>query len=390
MLGKRGLRRYRLQRQAETDAISGFRDGDCFHNGEEALKTVHEMHEYICHNLRTSDHITMSTLAMVKDMLDDSDLRPNAIQLWKRSRRTLDDAQKKLESQAADLLHGEEYQTGLSQKDSHRRPQTPPQDTFRHQDKRGWSININNEPRERPTMHSSAALERIPSLENTREDDDASLHTMPDPSSSSPLLASSPSTQYSTPPTQKRSSAHDDFCNSQHSETSNDEYLFDRHRIGMSNGEYRVDRRYQPIRADTSLRGVPPRHHPRRSSTEVGESRTPHDPEFRSHPDMRGKTDTTADPQNNGGHVHRTSETSISETPISPPIIPVESPKSATVQGGLPTDQLSPPFLSVATLRKWKEEIKSTRHSTLLTNEELLNDVSARDHVSAPFPNAVI
>jgi hypothetical protein len=96
--GYNGLREYRAERKAETDLIRHFRDGDCFHNGEKALKAVHKSHKKTRDSLCWQDHITGPVIdIMIKEMLDVSAGRPTAMQVWLKSQRILDEAQEILD-----------------------------------------------------------------------------------------------------------------------------------------------------------------------------------------------------------------------------------------------------------------------------------------------------
>lgn len=96
--GYKGLKEYRAERKAETDLIRHFRDGDCFHNGEKALKAVQRSHKKTRDSLCWQDHITGQVIdILIKEMLDISAGRPTAMQVWLKSQRILDEAQEKLD-----------------------------------------------------------------------------------------------------------------------------------------------------------------------------------------------------------------------------------------------------------------------------------------------------
>jgi hypothetical protein len=97
--GQDGLEEYRKRRQDETKQIHNFKDGGCFHDGQKVLQSVDRVHEEVFDNVRISDHVTKSVVKkMIADMLDEVDIRPNTMQLWKRSQRILRDAEKDLKS----------------------------------------------------------------------------------------------------------------------------------------------------------------------------------------------------------------------------------------------------------------------------------------------------
>lgn len=96
--GMDGLQRYRLQREEETKCLGDFKDGDCFHNGEDTLNAVESMHISLREDTRSSDHVTDAVWnSMIKEMLEMSD-RPSTKQLLLKSRRILRDAEAKLSS----------------------------------------------------------------------------------------------------------------------------------------------------------------------------------------------------------------------------------------------------------------------------------------------------
>lgn len=95
-----GIIEYRRSRKEETDRIPGFRDGDCFHDGEKALRAVAKWHKDILPILRNSDKITALVLKMIEmDMLVQPDARAQAIQLWHKCQRILGEATQETESQ---------------------------------------------------------------------------------------------------------------------------------------------------------------------------------------------------------------------------------------------------------------------------------------------------
>ncbi|KAL9122286.1 MAG: hypothetical protein Q9187_001163, partial [Circinaria calcarea] len=96
--GMEGLQRYRLQRDVETKCFADFKDGNCFHNGEDTLKAVESMHVSLREDIRHSDHVTNEVWnIMIKEMLEfEAHHRPNTKQLLRKSKRILDEAEKML------------------------------------------------------------------------------------------------------------------------------------------------------------------------------------------------------------------------------------------------------------------------------------------------------
>ena len=94
--GMDGLKEYRRRRRLETKEVPNFGEGECFHNGVETLATVREMHRNLHEEIRRADHITQAACLMVADMLVESEGRPSANYLHRKSRRLIDEANKEL------------------------------------------------------------------------------------------------------------------------------------------------------------------------------------------------------------------------------------------------------------------------------------------------------
>ena len=90
--GYTGVISYRQQRRSETSSFTAFKDADCFHNGVTVLSTVTKWHEYCLSVLRQSDYITASVLGLVKEMLEKTEYRLDAEQLWGRATQRIQDA----------------------------------------------------------------------------------------------------------------------------------------------------------------------------------------------------------------------------------------------------------------------------------------------------------
>ena len=100
--GKEGLSEYRRRRGMETAQIHDFRDGDCFHNGEQVLATVTEIHRTLARDKRLCDHVTGATVEMVtKEMLIEPDSRTHAKSLNYRIKGILQDAEIRLRRSAS-------------------------------------------------------------------------------------------------------------------------------------------------------------------------------------------------------------------------------------------------------------------------------------------------
>lgn len=84
--GHRGITEYRQERERETTKIPGFRDGDCFHNGEDVLNCVRQCQRICLQNLRPEDVITTPVVGgLIETMLTEAGARSNAFELYQRS-----------------------------------------------------------------------------------------------------------------------------------------------------------------------------------------------------------------------------------------------------------------------------------------------------------------
>lgn len=116
--GYKGVKEYRAERKSETDSIRGFKNGDCFHNGEKALTAVRNCHGMIKGRLCRYDFITELVIdRMIKPMLAVSAGRPTAMQSLITSQTVLEEAQEMLEGVIAKA-------TGA--RDNPLRPENPP------------------------------------------------------------------------------------------------------------------------------------------------------------------------------------------------------------------------------------------------------------------------
>jgi hypothetical protein len=130
-----GLVDYRHQRQQEICERATSQDGICFHDGEKVLGTVKNMHERLLRQgeIRPGDHVTRPVLKqMITDMLDeDPDLRLDAIKMWKKSQKILDEAEKKLEKSNQQINLSESVPVGSNaQYYDPFMPTTPPQTSY--------------------------------------------------------------------------------------------------------------------------------------------------------------------------------------------------------------------------------------------------------------------
>ncbi|KAL9131378.1 MAG: hypothetical protein Q9175_006779 [Cornicularia normoerica] len=125
--GKDGLSEYRRRRGMETAQIPGFRDGNCFHDGERVLATVTENHRHLAHDIRACDHVTRATVRMVtKEMLIESDCRTPAKSLSYRTKGILHDAETKLRRPAASYAVTGSVSETVTQSPPRTPPEPPP------------------------------------------------------------------------------------------------------------------------------------------------------------------------------------------------------------------------------------------------------------------------
>ena len=126
---KDGLSEYRRRRELETARIPGFRDGDCFHDGQEVLATMANIHKTLIDDIRPHDHVTGAILEVVaKEMLIDADIRTPAKLLSYRTKGILQDAETKLRRSASNAGTGRVSRTTQSPPPT---PPEPPPDRFR-------------------------------------------------------------------------------------------------------------------------------------------------------------------------------------------------------------------------------------------------------------------
>lgn len=93
----KGLLEYREERRAETSHVPGFEYGECFHNGESLLETVHGWHAAVSKEHRKSDVVTSKGLRLIEFMMEaDLDARATSKQALKQSHHIIVEARGKL------------------------------------------------------------------------------------------------------------------------------------------------------------------------------------------------------------------------------------------------------------------------------------------------------
>ena len=75
---------------AEIHAIGGFNEGDCFHNGNDVLGAVREMHKHLKQDAKENDLVPLLLDHIVDKVLRTLEWRPNAPILWHDSQSILD------------------------------------------------------------------------------------------------------------------------------------------------------------------------------------------------------------------------------------------------------------------------------------------------------------
>ena len=118
--GKAQLAEYRRRRGEETREIYRFRDGNCFHDGQQVLTTVTKIHKTLIADIRGSDHVTRPILDLVTDwMLIEPSYRLPAHSLSYRTQTMLRNAEFQLRREAV---------TGsVPRSPVQSRPRTPPE-----------------------------------------------------------------------------------------------------------------------------------------------------------------------------------------------------------------------------------------------------------------------
>ncbi|KAH7409344.1 kinase-like domain-containing protein [Cadophora sp. MPI-SDFR-AT-0126] len=125
--GYNGLEDYRRSRRLATNHIDGFRESDCFHDGQDVLPTVHSWHLDALPVLRQADFITKDVLSLAEqDMLVKAEYRATAHQLWGKAVKILQRANDQLDQ--LNLAHSSDISSGDTSTRSPRQisPESPP------------------------------------------------------------------------------------------------------------------------------------------------------------------------------------------------------------------------------------------------------------------------
>lgn len=92
VLGMEGLKEYQSKRAAATDQVPKLRCtaySGCFHDGEKVLQAVIDMHLRVRQERRRNDYVVHDVVTIIEDMLDEALSRPDAVDVYKRSRKAL-------------------------------------------------------------------------------------------------------------------------------------------------------------------------------------------------------------------------------------------------------------------------------------------------------------
>jgi hypothetical protein len=99
-LGWTSLEDFRSQRLVATKRIEGFKDGNCFHDGQSRLEVVDDWLDRVAKEGPKSDNISPSLVHLVKEMLDETaEQRPDCTRLYFRTQRIIKDANKRRQRQ---------------------------------------------------------------------------------------------------------------------------------------------------------------------------------------------------------------------------------------------------------------------------------------------------
>lgn len=94
--GWSGLAEFRHQRFEATKLIDGFKDGDCFHDGESRLQVVDDWLDRAVDEGPKSDYVSPLLIHLVKEMLDETaEQRPDCIKLRHRTQKLLEQIERK-------------------------------------------------------------------------------------------------------------------------------------------------------------------------------------------------------------------------------------------------------------------------------------------------------
>ena len=150
VLGKAGLTKYRNQRQQEVVGKDTAQDGRPFHDGQNTLTTVEQMHERLLveeGEVRPGDYVTKHVLKdLVYSMLvdDPPDGRDNAIVLWKKSQKCVEKGQKQLKKRQSPPVAN--HVVSLSQAFHQRAPEKSSEVSYRDAEQLSGTSHVQEPP----------------------------------------------------------------------------------------------------------------------------------------------------------------------------------------------------------------------------------------------------
>lgn len=380
--GRAGVQEYRQQRMAATERIRGFHEGDCFHDGKKVLDIVRTWHEELSGYKRGQDYVTdILWNKMLEEMLGVPDIRPSARVLWEKSKMVLEEAERRLTQQSPGApARALTSAPAIPSQSPSGQPRTPPQI-----------------PPGYPRNQNPVASHRWPSrfLATSEEviDQQQANHYTPTSSSditSSPdslmmaVKGSHPMRSESIPPltVMPPPMQHDSLSMLHQLSMHEKPAAAEASDLIYGDVSHLPDHAGRPVHSNSVRRH---RHYP---SVKVGEPSAVAVSAARPASINYSTTMGSTQNQDPYQHEHRTSDGSTQSAQSVQVTRPIHSPTSPTTQTGLPKKPNPPaqqkpiPHMAVDTLHHWKEEMKKYRQSKLLTDDQYLEEVKKRDHVS--------
>lgn len=169
-LGYEGLLEFRERRSAATEDVEGFRQSDCFHDGQALLPVVRVCHAEALPAIRHQiDKITESVINLVEtDMLVAAQYRSTAHQLWGKTRTILHKAKHQREQTDGGPA---EMAVNVSMRTSPRQPPESPPSSFpppRHQSRVADSTPTKHSSR--PPFHGESSSQHPQTLPDARRE----------------------------------------------------------------------------------------------------------------------------------------------------------------------------------------------------------------------------
>ncbi|KAL9125734.1 MAG: hypothetical protein Q9217_005105 [Psora testacea] len=188
--GWKRVLQYRRQRQDEIKQLLDLDGEHLFHDGDNVLKVVQDIHGHIAETARPIDDVTVEILRLVADdmLLNEDEPRYSAKQVFHRSRRVIKAIRNKFEVSASEVFWRKDEDNGDTS-DPEERPKTPPSVPPGYIDGSGASSRVNTSTTARPismqsaspaTSYQSSHIDRFNALSiNTRDLDHQQGHGRP-------------------------------------------------------------------------------------------------------------------------------------------------------------------------------------------------------------------